>query len=154
MSQREAHPSLLPQKPSQNEGILVAIVEEERFRSGNGAFAVLRTRRESDGEPVIVIGDVAGLAAGEIARFFGGFDEHPVHGRRFRASSYTPVMPTSKKGVTRFLGSGLVPGIGDALAQRLVARFGDRTLDVIATESARLAEVSGWRFCSNRRCSF
>lgn len=126
-----------------DDDVLVAIIDEERYRNDSGTFAVLRTRRESNGEAIIVIGDVAGLASGETARFIGRFDEHPVHGRRFRASSYTPVMPTSKKGVARFLGSGLVPGVGEALATRLVARFGERTLDVIATESARLAEVSG-----------
>ncbi|MDQ3034501.1 MAG: ATP-dependent RecD-like DNA helicase [Myxococcota bacterium] len=143
MRPREIQPSLLPAEARRDEIVLVAVVEEERFRSGDGSFAVLRVKRESDGEVVTVIGDVAGLAPGETARFRGRFDEHPVHGRRFRAAGYAPVMPTTSKGVARFLGSGLVPGVGAALAKRLVARFGDRTLDVIATQSARLTEVGG-----------
>jgi exodeoxyribonuclease V alpha subunit len=134
--------SLLPAgRPG--EIVLVAVVEEERFRSGDGSFAVLRVRRESNDEIVTVIGDVAGLGAGEVARFRGRFEEHAVHGRRFRAVAYTPVMPTTTKGVARFLGSGLIPGVGSAIADRLVRRFGDRTLDVIATQSARLTEVEG-----------
>lgn len=146
MRQRDLTPpqtSILGATERAGDQVLVAIVEEERFRSADGSFAVLRARRETDGEQVIVVGDVAGLAAGELARFRGRFEEHAVYGRRFRSEAYTPVMPTTAKGVARFLGSGLVPGVGTALAERLVARFGDRTLDVIATQSGRLTEVSG-----------
>lgn len=123
--------------------VLVAVVEEERFRSADGSFAVVRVRRDGSDDITTVIGDVAGLAAGETARFRGRFEEHAVHGQRFRALGYTPVMPTTSKGVARFLGSGLVPGVGPAIADRLVERFGDRTLDVIATQSGRLVEVEG-----------
>jgi exodeoxyribonuclease V alpha subunit len=57
--------------------------------------------------------------------------------------SFTPTIPSTERGMIRYLGSGLIPGIGPALAARLVERFGPETLDVIATQSARLREVSG-----------
>src|SRR5690606_8222662 len=111
--------------------------------SADGRFAVLQVARQANGEEITVIGDVAGLAPGEDVRFRGRWDEHERFGRRFRAVGWTPVLPTTAKGVERFLGSGLIPGIGKELANRLVDRFGERTLDVITTQSAKLREVPG-----------
>src|SRR5690606_32169354 len=56
---------------------------------------------------------------------------------------WTPVLPTSAAGLRRFLGSGIVPGVGPAIAERLVEKFGTRTLDVISEKSARLREIPG-----------
>src|SRR5690606_25530508 len=95
-------------RPREGEVVLVAVVEEERWRSADGSFAVLRVKRESDDEQLVVVGDVGGLAPGELARFRGRFEEHASYGRRFRAIAYTPVMPSTEQGLTRFLGSGLV----------------------------------------------
>ncbi|AKF07882.1 ATP-dependent RecD-like DNA helicase [Sandaracinus amylolyticus] len=142
MRPREPQQTALPSDGARarDEVVLVGVVEEERWRSADGSFAVLRVKRESDDEILFVVGDVGGLAPGEVARFRGRYEDHASYGRRFRAVAYTPVMPTTKKGLTRFLGSGLVPGVGPAIAKKLVAKFGDRTLDVITTQSARLHE--------------
>lgn len=123
--------------------VVVGTVREARFTSADGRFAVLGVERESNGEAMIVIGDVGGLRPGEDVRFRGRWEEHPSYGRRFRALGYTPVLPSTKDGLVRFLGSGLIPGIGKRLAQRLVTEFGERTLDVITTQSARLRTVPG-----------
>ncbi|MCZ7686533.1 MAG: ATP-binding domain-containing protein [Sandaracinaceae bacterium] len=123
--------------------IVQGTVLEVRFASPDGRFAVLRVQREANGEEIAVVGDVAGLAPGEDVRFRGRWEEHERFGGRFRAVGFTPVLPTNKQGLERFLGSGLIPGIGKQLAKRLVDRFGDRTLDVITTQSARLREVPG-----------
>jgi exodeoxyribonuclease V alpha subunit len=113
------------------------------YQSHDGFFSVIRIVRESDGQAITVIGDLGNVHQGETLRLRGTFTEHPTHGRRFRVSSFTPVLPSSKEGMTRYLGSGLVPGIGKGLAERLVAQFGEHALDVIATQSARLREVPG-----------
>ncbi len=123
--------------------IVQGTVLDVRFASPDGRFAVLRVQREANGEEIAVVGDVAGLAPGEDVRFRGRWEEHERFGGRFRAVGFTPVLPTNKQGLERFLGSGLIPGIGKQLAKRLVDRFGDRTLDVITTQSARLREVPG-----------
>jgi len=123
--------------------VLQGTVREQRWASADGRFAVLEIELEAKDEAVIVIGDVGGLSEGEDARFRGRWQEHPKYGRRFRAAGWTPVMPSTQHGMTRFLGSGLIPGVGPALAERLVGRFGERTLDVITTQSARLREVPG-----------
>ncbi|MEC7520605.1 MAG: ATP-dependent RecD-like DNA helicase [Myxococcota bacterium] len=129
-------------KPRDDE-VLQGTVVEQRFASADGRFAVLLVRREAVDEEVSVVGDVAGLTEGEDARFRGRWEEHAKFGKRFRAVGWTPVLPTTHAGLQRFLGSGLIPGVGPRLAQRLVERFGDRTLDVISTQSARLREISG-----------
>ena len=123
--------------------VVVGTVREARYQSADGRFAVLGVEREANGEEMIVIGDVGGLRPGEDVRFRGRWEEHASYGRRFRALGYTPVLPTTKHGLVRFLGSGLIPGVGKRLAQRLVGEFGDRTLDVITTQSARLRTVPG-----------
>ncbi|MGE0787045.1 MAG: ATP-dependent RecD-like DNA helicase [Sandaracinaceae bacterium] len=137
----ESLPFVVPTAP--REDVLQGTVRELRFASADGRFAVIVIEREAADDLVSVVGDVAKLGPGEDARFRGRWEEHPRFGRRFRALGWTPVLPTSKKGIVRYLGSGLVPGIGPALAERLVKSFGERTLDVIATQSAKLREVPG-----------
>jgi exodeoxyribonuclease V alpha subunit len=128
---------------SPGEQIVQFTVEDVVFRSDDGRFAVVRGLREPDGGALTAVGDLGQVAIGETLRLRGRPTTHAVHGTRFQVSAFTPILPSSRTGVARYLGSGLVPGIGPALAERLVARFGEQTLDVIATQSARLREVSG-----------
>ncbi|MCA9603236.1 MAG: hypothetical protein KC417_14485, partial [Myxococcales bacterium] len=129
--------------PGASEDAFEATVEEVVFTSDDGAFAVVHGKRASDEVRVTLVGDLAGFAPGETVRVRGRWTEHAVYGRRFRATAVTPILPSTQTGIARYLGSGLVPGIGPALAERLVERFGERTLDIIANESARLRDVEG-----------
>ncbi|MGF1467479.1 MAG: ATP-dependent RecD-like DNA helicase [Sandaracinaceae bacterium] len=129
--------------PERSEEVLQGTVREVRFASADGRFNVLRVVREPGPEEVFVVGDLAGLSIGEEVRFRGRWETHRVYGRRFRALGFAPVLPTTRAGMARFLGSGMVPGVGPALAERLVDRFGDRTLDVISDDATRLREVDG-----------
>jgi exodeoxyribonuclease V alpha subunit len=121
------------------------VVEDVLYRSPDGRYAVVRAHRASkpDGEGLVAVGDLGQVAIGETLRLRGRFAVHPVYGERFRVESFTPVVPETRDGIARYLGSGLVPGIGKAMAERLVARFGERTLEVIATQSQKLREVPG-----------
>ncbi len=127
----------------QREETLQGTVESVTYRSADGFFSVIRVVVERDGSEATVIGDLGSVSPGESLRFRGRFTEHPVHGRRFQVSSFTPVLPQTPQGITRYLGSGLIPGIGKGLAERLVQQFGAQALDVIATQSGRLREVPG-----------
>ncbi len=122
-----------------------AVIEELVYRSADGRFSVVRATREDrpQSPEVTIIGDLSDVAPGEAVRVRGRFERHASFGLRFRAESFAPVTPHTSVGIARFLGSGLIPGVGAALASRLVERFGDKTLDVITTQSARLREVSG-----------
>ncbi len=126
--------------------ILEGVVEAVLFRSDDGKFAVIRlgVDQADPSSPLqTAVGDLGQIAAGEHVRLVGRWAEHAVYGRRFQIASFTPTIPSTEQGIVRYLGSGLIPGIGPALAARLVDRFGRDTLDVIATQSARLREVAG-----------
>jgi exodeoxyribonuclease V alpha subunit len=129
--------------PEREHVVVAACVEEQGFVSGDGAWAVVRATIEPSGESATLTGEIATLVPGDMARFSGRWEDHKKHGRRFRVLSYTPMLPSSDRGLVRFLGGGLVKGVGEALATKMVARFGARTLDVITTQSARLREVGG-----------
>lgn len=125
------------------EEVVQGAVDQVVYQSRDGAFSVVRFLREADGSELVLVGDLGNVSPGEVLRVRGRTTDHPVHGRRFQVTSFTPVLPSTREGVARYLGSGLVPGIGKQLAVRLVARFGERALDVIATQSAKLREVPG-----------
>ena len=130
----------------ESEEVLEGVVEDVVFRSDDGTFAVIRLVSDEEGAPGTprtVVGDLGQVAPGESVRLIGRWTQHAVYGPRFRVTSFTPTIPATERGMARYLGSGLIPGIGPALAARLVDRFGTDTLDVIATQSARLREVSG-----------
>ncbi|HEX2678729.1 MAG TPA: ATP-dependent RecD-like DNA helicase [Polyangiales bacterium] len=126
-----------------DETTLTVTVDELVYRSADSRFSVLSATREDRDEKVVLVGDLRESAPGETLRIHGRFEEHRTFGRRFRVQTYTPVTPTTALGIARYLGSGLINGIGPEIAKRLVAHFGERTLDVITTQSARLREVPG-----------
>ena len=129
--------------PSSGEQVVQLTIEDIVFRSDDGRFVVVRGLREPDGGALTAVGDLGQVAIGETLRLRGRMTQHAVHGGRFQVTAFTPIVPTSCAGIARYLGSGLVPGVGPALAERLVAKFGDQTLDVITQQSSRLREVSG-----------
>jgi exodeoxyribonuclease V alpha subunit len=133
--------SLFP--PARRDETLQGVVDSVVYTSRDGFFSVIRLRAEPDGRELTAVGDFGHVSPGETLRLRGRMTRHPSHGERFQTDSFTPVIPSSRDGITRYLGSGLVPGIGKGLAERLVSTFGDRAIDVIATQSARLREVPG-----------
>lgn len=123
--------------------VLTAVVEEQLFAARDASWAIVEATVEPTGERASFIGEVATLGKGDLARFSGRWEQHPKYGRRFRVVSYAPILPSTDRGLVRFLGSGLVKGVGEALATKIVSRFGSETLDVVTRQSARLREVSG-----------
>jgi exodeoxyribonuclease V alpha subunit len=118
-------------------------VERVVYRSDDSGYTVLRLR--VDGAPLVetVVGRLQPLTPGERVRFNGEWMVDPKHGRQFRAVTCLSLAPATVKGIERFLGSGLIPGVGPVMAGRLVKRFGVDTLEVIRGEPGRLAEVPG-----------
>ncbi|MCA9576439.1 MAG: hypothetical protein KC668_13435, partial [Myxococcales bacterium] len=132
--------------PSRHEEVIEVSVEEVLFRSEDGFFAVVRavrTRDSAESPDVTAVGNLGNVSVGETLRLRGRFSDHPRFGRRFQATGFTPVLPTTAPGIVRYLGSGLIGGIGKGLAERLVQHFGDETIDVITQQSKRLREVPG-----------
>lgn len=132
--------------PGMEDVVVDVTIEDVIFRSDDGLFAVVRASRTqaSSKDPyVTAVGELGGVSVGETLKLTGRYEQHARFGERLVVTSFTPLLPTSKAGIARYLGSGLVEGIGPKLAEKIVERFGERTLDVVATESGRLLEVSG-----------
>ena len=118
-------------------------VERVTFFSEDSGFAVLRVRLPNRREPVTVTGRAAAVQAGEEVRAVGRWIEDRQFGRQFKADQLELASPRSPDGIIRFLGSGLIEGIGPVLAERIVGKFGTGVFDIMDQESRRLEEVEG-----------
>jgi exodeoxyribonuclease V alpha subunit len=127
------------ERPEVLEGTLERVV----YANEENAWSVVRLVIAGAREPVTAVGNLLGVQPGESLRLIGAWIEDPRHGRQFRVASYATVMPATVKGIERYLGSGLIQGIGKVMAARLVAAFGLETLAVIETQPQRLEEVEG-----------
>lgn len=121
---------------------LEAVVNDIVFQSDDGMFCVLRVENKAQGRFTAVYHGSAPFM-GENVAIEGNWIEHTRFGRQFDIQSLQVVQPTSTAGITRFLASGAVKGVGPVTAERIVERFGVDTLDVLSTYPERLAEVRG-----------
>jgi exodeoxyribonuclease V alpha subunit len=94
-------------------------------------------------ELVTAVGPLLGAQVGESLRLRGRWTSHVKYGRQFEVQSYTTLLPATEQGVRRYLGSGLIRGIGPVMAERMVAHFGVDIMHVIDDEPERLVEVPG-----------
>lgn len=117
-------------------------VERFVFRAEDTSFTVARFGTLAN-EHVTIVGELVGVQEGLPLRLHGQWIQDKKFGRQFRISTYQLRNPETLVGIERFLGSGLIPGIGPELARRLVTAFGMDTLEVIGSAPARLTEVPG-----------
>ena len=136
---------LFPQKePSKEERqTLEGVVERIVYSHPDSGWTVLRITRVGGSAKASVVGRLPGLQPGETVRFSGRWKLDHKYGRQFDAASYLALRPETRGGMKKYLGSGLVEGIGKVMAERLVDRFGVETLQVIEHEPERLTEVDG-----------
>lgn len=121
---------------------LVGTLAHFTFRSPDTGFAVVRVRADA-GEEVQVVGTLAQLTEGQKVKITGRFRDHPRFGRQLAAETVEAITPSTVEGITAYLASSLVKGIGPAMAARITAAFGTETLRVIESEPERLREVKG-----------
>ncbi len=96
-----------------------------------------------DDEPVTIVGEMPLLGEGENIAITGEPVVHPTYGEQFKVTSYRIVPPTSEKGIVKYLSSGIIPGIGEKMAQRLYDHFADEVIDIMQYSPDRLKEVPG-----------
>ena len=118
-------------------------VERIVFAGGDGDFSVVRLKPAAGGEVVTIVGSLPGVPVGAALRVVGRFENTPRFGAQLRVSGYTEVAPATLDGIRRYLGSGLIKGIGPEFASRIVERFGITTLEVLARDPGRISEVPG-----------
>ena len=120
---------------------LRATVSETLFRNEENGYTVLGCR--AGRENVTVVGIMPEVAAGEQAVFQGDWMTHPQYGKQFKAARCEILTPSTLLGIERYLGSGLIKGIGPATARLIVQEFGKGALDVISEHPERLMEIAG-----------
>ena len=131
-----------PPEPSTQE-VLAGLVERVTFHNSDNGFCVLRAKARGHRDLVTVIGHAAIIAAGEWMTASGEWVNDPTHGQQFHARFLRTSAPTSLDGIEKYLGSGMIRGIGPVYAKKLVQAFREQVFDVIEAEPQRLREVTG-----------
>ena len=124
--------------------MLEAVLERITYANEETGYTIARVATERTGPDLLtVVGPLLGAQIGESLRLTGRWSSHPKYGRQFQVDSYTTVLPATIQGIRRYLGSGLIKGIGPMMAERMVAHFGTDILTIIEEEPGRLIEVHG-----------
>ncbi|MEU6716512.1 ATP-dependent RecD-like DNA helicase [Nonomuraea sp. NPDC046802] len=123
---------------------LSAVLERITYANEETGYTIARVATQRTGTDLLtVVGPLLGAQVGESLRLQGRWTSHPRYGRQFEVHSYTTVLPATVQGIRRYLGSGLIKGIGPKMAERIVDHFGTDTLDIIEHHPQRLVEVPG-----------
>ena len=132
-----------PREPPRGpETTLSGVVERILWLDEETHFTIAELAPEA-GEKVIILGNMTGLQCGETVDVTGHWERHPSHGPQLRVRTFSSRLPSSVHGIRKYLGSGLIKGIGKTYADKIVAKFGVRTFDIISNQSGRLREVDG-----------
>jgi exodeoxyribonuclease V alpha subunit len=122
---------------------LDAVLERITYANEETGYTVARVATDRSGDLLTVVGPLLGAQPGESLRLRGRWASHPQYGRQFQVEAYDTVLPATIQGIRRYLGSGLIKGIGPKMAERIVDHFAEDTLQVIEQEPGRLVEVPG-----------
>lgn len=117
------------------------IVEEIIFKNEENGYTIASV--DHNMELLIVVGFMPTMKEGEMMRFIGEPTFHKTYGEQFKVSSSEVIEPTEVKSIQKYLGSGIIKGIGPSLAERIVEKFGEDTLDIIRYNPNRLLEIAG-----------
>ncbi|WP_424213708.1 ATP-dependent RecD-like DNA helicase [Streptomyces sp. BI20] len=124
--------------------VVEGVLERITYANEESGYTVARVDTgRGAGDLLTVVGALLGAQPGESLRLEGRWGSHPQYGRQFTVENYRTVLPATVQGIRRYLGSGLIKGIGPRIADRIVEHFGVETLEVIETEPKRLIEVPG-----------
>ncbi|MGD2245888.1 MAG: ATP-dependent RecD-like DNA helicase [Candidatus Aminicenantes bacterium] len=121
---------------------VLGTIESIVYYSPETGYTVCHFSQE-DGQTFTIIGTFPPLSPGETIKIKGKWIINPKFGKQFKVENYIPVLPSSVKGIEKFLSSGLIKGIGPVLAKRIVKRFGPQTVDILSKNIDRLKEVDG-----------
>jgi exodeoxyribonuclease V alpha subunit len=118
-------------------------VERIVYSSDDTLYAVAKLKVRGIPGEVTVVGQLAGINPGEVLTVSGKWEVHSKYGQQFKATGYRVSRPAQVQGIQKYLGSGLIRGIGPETAKRLVQRFGAKTLEVIEHSAENLLDVEG-----------
>ncbi len=128
---------------SRDREVLAGLVERVTFHNAESGFCVLRVKARGHRDLVTIIGHAATIAAGEWITVSGDWVNDRTHGQQFKATFMRASAPTSVEGIEKYLGSGMIRGIGPVYAKKMVKAFGEKVFEIIEGEPDRLREVDG-----------
>ena len=126
-----------------NKESLAGLVERVTFHSPETGFCVLRIKTRGNRDLVTLVGSAASIQPGEYVHASGRWDNHRDHGLQFKADFLKVTPPTTTEGIERYLGSGMIKGIGPVYAKKLVSAFGEAVFEVIEQTPDKLKEIDG-----------
>ncbi|MEV6791506.1 ATP-dependent RecD-like DNA helicase [Streptomyces sp. NPDC051320] len=126
-----------------NMAVLEGVLERITYANEENGYTVARVDTGRGSDLLTVVGSLLGAQPGESLRMEGRWGSHSQYGKQFTVENYTTILPATIQGIRRYLGSGLIKGIGPVMADRITTHFGLDTLDVIEQEPKRLIEVPG-----------
>ena len=132
-----------PQPGAPAQEVLAGLVERVTFHNNDNGFCVLRAKARGHRDLVTVVGHAAVISAGEWVTASGEWINDRTHGHQFKARFMRTSAPTSINGIEKYLGSGMIRGIGPVYAKKMIEAFGETVFDIIEAEPERLREVTG-----------
>jgi exodeoxyribonuclease V alpha subunit len=118
-------------------------IERITFTNEENGFTIAKVKVQGQRDLVTVVGNLMAPMPGEILDMRGKWAHHPKFGEQFKVVQFKTKVPATVYGIRKYLGSGLIKGLGPVMAGRIVDKFGKKTLDIIENEIGRLAEVKG-----------
>lgn len=122
---------------------LSGVVERITFENEENGFSVIKIKARGFQEPVTVIGNLAAVNVGSVLSLYGEWKYDSKYGKQFSVQYYKETLPATVAGIEKYLGSGLIKGIGPVNARRIVKVFKEDTIRVIEEEPEKLIEVGG-----------
>ncbi|MBD2491937.1 ATP-dependent RecD-like DNA helicase [Aulosira sp. FACHB-615] len=122
---------------------ITGVVERLTFHSEESGYTVARLTRPRSSDLTTIVGSFANIQPGQTLQLTGFWREHPQYGSQFQVTNYKETKPATLTGIEKYLGSGLIKGVGPVTAKRIVVHFGLETLDIIENQIDRLIEVQG-----------
>ncbi len=119
------------------------IIEKLTFQNPDNHYTIAKLRIAKINDPVTIVGHLAGVFEGESLEVSGKWITHPRYGDQFKARIYKVVLPATVSGIRKYLGSGIIKGIGKSLADKIVDHFKEKTLDIIENEPDKLKRIHG-----------
>ena len=138
----ERNPAV-PEKPKHSTMKLRGVVERITYQNPENGYTVLKCAVKNYNDLVTVIGNLLDVNVGSVLLIDGNWKVDSKYGRQFVAESWEETLPATVFGIEKYLGSGLIKGVGPKFAKRIVGLFGTDTMDVIECDISRLKEVEG-----------
>ncbi len=132
----------MDQQPSKREQ-LQGVVERLTYHSEETGYTVARLKVPRTKELITIVGNFAEIQPGQTLQLQGDWRDHPKYGAQFQVTQYHETKPATLTGIEKYLGSGLIKGVGPVTAKRIVTHFGLETLEIIEHQIERLSEVPG-----------